>query len=46
MLTSKMVSDRAKWSKDKINALIDAYSDAKMSADTMTTNKAIIKQIY
>ena len=33
----KMVSDGANWSKGEINALIDTYSDAKMSADPMTT---------
>ena len=36
-----MASDGAKWSKDEINTLIDAYSDAKMSADPMTTNREL-----
>ena len=34
-----MASDGAKWSKDDVNALIDAYSDAKTSATTMSTNR-------
>ena len=36
-----MASDRAKWSKDEVNALIDAYSDAKTSATIMSTNQRI-----
>ena len=41
-----MASDGAKWSKDEINALIDdAYSDAKMSADPMTTNRELYSSI-
>ncbi|KAK2549831.1 hypothetical protein P5673_029653 [Acropora cervicornis] len=40
-----MASDGTRWSKDKINALIDAYSDAKMSADPMTTNRELYSSI-
>jgi len=36
-----MASDGAKWSKDEINALIDAYSNAKMSADSIATNREL-----
>ena len=32
----KMAADGAKWSKDEISALIDAYSETKMSADPIT----------
>ena len=41
----KMASDGTRWSKDEINALIDAYSDAKMSADPMTTNRELYSSI-
>ena len=41
----KMASDGAKWSKDEIGALIDAYSDAKTSADPMTTNRELYNSI-
>ena len=41
----KMASDGTRWSKDKINALIDAYSDAKMSGDPMTTNRELYSSI-
>ena len=40
-----MAADGAKWSKDEISALIDAYSDAKTSADPMTTNKELYSSI-
>jgi len=40
---------KSKWRKDEINALIDAYSnaysDAKMSADPMTTNRGLYSSI-
>lgn len=41
----KMASDGTRWSKDEINALIDAYSDVKMSADPMTTNRELYSSI-
>ena len=40
-----MASDGAKWSKDEVNALIDAYSDAKTSATTMSTNRELYASI-
>ena len=40
-----MAADGAKWSKDEISALIDAYSDAKTSADPMTTNRELYNSI-
>ena len=40
-----MASDGTKWSKDEINALIDAYSDAKMSTAPMTTNRELYSSI-
>jgi len=40
-----MASDGTRWSKDEIIALIDAYSDAKMSADPMTTNRELYSSI-
>ena len=40
-----MASDGAKWSKDDVNALIDAYSDAKTSATTMSTNRELYASI-
>ena len=40
-----MASDGTRWSKDEINALIDAYSDAKMSGDPMTTNRELYSSI-
>ena len=33
-----LASDGAKWTKGEITAVIDAYSDAKTSANPMTTN--------
>ena len=40
-----MAPDGAKWSKDEIYALIDAYSNAKMSADPMTANRELYSSI-
>ena len=40
-----MAADGAKWSKDEISALIDAYSDAKTSADPMTPNRELYNSI-
>ena len=40
-----MASDGAKWSKDEVNALMDAYSDAKTSATTMSTNRELYASI-
>ena len=40
-----MAADGAKWSKNEISALIDAYSDAKTSADPMTTNRELYNSI-
>ena len=40
-----MASDGAKWSKDEVNALIDAYSDAKTSATTRSTNRELYASI-
>jgi len=40
-----MASDGTRWSKDEINTLVDAYSDAKMSADPMTTNRELYSSI-
>ena len=40
-----MASDGAKWSKDEIDALVNAYSDAKMSADPMTTDRELYNSI-
>ena len=40
-----MASDGAKRSKDDVNALIDAYSDAKTSATTMLTNRELYASI-
>ena len=40
-----MASDGAKWSKDDVNALIDAYSNAKTSAITMSTNRELYASI-
>ena len=42
---SKMASDGAKWSKDEAIALIYAYSDAKTSATTMSTNRELYASI-
>ena len=42
---SKMESDGAKWSKDDVNSLLDAYSDAKTSATTMSTNRELYASI-
>ena len=36
-----MTSDGAKLSKGEINVLVDANSDAKMSADPMTTDREL-----
>ena len=41
----KMASDGTIWSKDEINALIDAYSEAKMSSDPMITNRELYSSI-
>ena len=40
-----MAADGAKWSKGEISALIVAYSDAKTSADPMTTNRELYNSI-
>ena len=40
-----MASDGAKWSQDETSALIDAFSDAKTSAEPMTTNKDLYSSI-
>lgn len=40
-----MASDGAKWSKDEIDALVNAYNDAKMSADPMTTDRELHSSI-
>ena len=40
-----MASDGAKWSQDEISAFIDAFSDAKTSAEPMTTNKDLYSSI-
>ena len=40
-----MAPDGAKWSKDDVNALIDAYSDAKTSATTMSKNRELYASI-
>ena len=45
LLTSKWRPTEKERSKDEINALIDAYSDAKMSADPMTTNRELYSSI-
>ena len=40
-----LASDGAKWTKEEITALIDAYSDAKTSANPMTTNRDLYRSI-
>ena len=40
-----MASDGAKWSQDETSAPIDAFSDAKTSAEPMTTNKDLYSSI-
>ena len=40
-----MASDGAKWSQDETSAFIDAFSDAKTSAEPMTTNKDLYSSI-
>lgn len=40
-----LASDRAKWTKEEITTLIDVYSDAKTSANPMTTNRDLHRSI-
>ena len=40
-----LASDRVKWTKEEITTLIDVYSDAKTSANPMTTNRDLHRSI-
>ena len=42
---ANMAFDGAKWTKEEITALIDAYSDAETSANPMTTNRDLYRSI-